>query len=198
MASRTYNSQSRHGLLFRTSTFGSAGCRLTGLGFSRPRLLFCVPFIAPEGSIGGLFGFKATLRWFPEINLSDYGKTKYFGYGLQWSPNEGLMPTFPVDVLIGFFSQELDVGSLIDSSANTYFLGISKDFTLLTLYGGFAIEDSKMTVSYIQEDTGLAVTFDAKAEQKNRFTIGAKLLFFNLEMGYGKMATYSAGLMFGF
>lgn len=156
-----------------------------------------VPMFAPEAYVGGLFGFKGTIRYFPEIDLDDYGKTKYFGWGIQWSPNGLLNETFPVDLMIGFFDQGIDVGTLINSSATSYFIAVSKSFSLLTPYVGFAIEDSKMNVSYIWEETGDVVSFDAKALQESRFTIGLKIWFANLEMGYGKMATYSAGIMFG-
>lgn len=157
-----------------------------------------VPLFAPEAYVGGIFGLKATIRYFPEINLDDYGKTKYFGWGLQWSPNGLLDETFPVDLMIGYFDQNLDVGTLIKSSASTFFLAVSKDFSLLKPYIGYAFEDSKMDVSYIWEETGEEVKFSADALQSNRFTVGLKVWFANLEMGVGKLVTYSAGLMFGF
>ena len=94
--------------------------------------------------------------------------------------------------------KELTVGTLIDSSAKTYFLGVSKDLGTVTLYGGYAQEESKMTVSYIYEADGSNVTFDASAKQEDRFTLGAALGVFNVEMGMGDMTTYSAGVMFGF
>jgi len=40
-----------------------------------------VPLAAPEAYVGGLVGLKLTLRYFPELSMGSYGKTKYFGYG---------------------------------------------------------------------------------------------------------------------
>lgn len=159
-----------------------------------------VPLFAPEAYIGGIFGLKATIRYFPEMELGDYGKTEYLGYGLQWSPN-GLMPTFPVDLAIGFFDQELNVGSMIQSNANTMFLAASKDFSLLRVYGGYSFDKSDMTVSYVEQVSGLGVEFAVDGRQEGHATIGVALNFIlgvNLEMNVGDLTTYSAGLMLGF
>lgn len=159
-----------------------------------------VPLATPEASIGGLFGLKATVRYFPEMDMSEYGKTKYLGYGLQWSPN-GLLPTFPVDLMVGFFTQELSVGSLLETNASTYFLGASKDFSLLRVYGGYAQDESDMSVSYEYVDEGIDVSFDVEGRQDSHFTVGVALHFIlelNLEMNAGDLTTYSGGLMFGF
>lgn len=156
-----------------------------------------VPLFAPEANVGGVFGLKATLRYFPEINLGDYGKTKYLGFGLQWSPS-GLLTNFPVDLMVGYFNQELKVGSLIETSAKTMYLAASKDLGTITVYGGFASEESDMTVSYTYSDTGDDIIFDVSAKQESRITLGAKISFFNAEMAHGDLTTYSAGAMFGF
>jgi hypothetical protein len=156
-----------------------------------------VPLFAPEAYVGGVFGLRGTVRWLPEIDLSDYGKTKYFGYGLQWSPN-GLLMNFPIDVMVGFFDQELKVGELIDANAKTYFLAASKALGAITVYGGYAKEEADMTVSYTYVDTGDKISFSADASQESRITLGARFGLLSAEMAHGKLTTYSAGLMFGF
>ena len=159
-----------------------------------------VPLAAPEAYVGGIFGLKATVRYFPELEMGEYGKTKYFGYGLQWSPN-GLMPTFPVDLMVGFFDQELSVGSLLQTNATTYFIGASKEFSKLTLYGGYAKDESDMSVSYEYLDEGIDISFDVEARQDSHLTVGVAfnfLLGLNLEMNAGDLITYSSGLMIGF
>jgi len=156
-----------------------------------------VPMATPEGSIGGIFGLKGTVRWFPEVQMSSYGKTKYFGYGLQWSPN-GLLTNFPIDLMAGFFDQELKVGTLVDSTAKTFFLAASKDLGSITVFGGWAKEESEMTISYVYEGDGSVVTFNAAARQESRLTLGVALGALSVEMAHGDLTTYSAGLMFGF
>ncbi len=156
-----------------------------------------VPMLAPEASIGGVYGLRATLRWFPEIDLGDYGKTKYMGLGFQWSPN-GILLNLPVDVMVGYFDQSLDVGSLIETNAKSYFLAASKDLGTVTVYGGFQKEESDMTVTYTYQETGEEISFYTEGMQENRITLGAKLAFLNVEMGHGDLTTYSMGAMFGF
>lgn len=156
-----------------------------------------VPLMAPEAYIGGIFGLKGTVRWFPEIDLGDYGKTKYLGFGLQWSPN-GILLNLPVDVMVGFFDQQLDVGTLIETNAKSYFLAASRQVGPATVFGGVAKEESDMTVSYTYEQTGEEISFEVTAKQESRITLGAKLGPLSVEMAHGDLTTYSTGLMFGF
>ena len=158
-----------------------------------------VPLATPEAYIGGIMGLKLTLRYFPEMDLGDYGKTSYFGWGLQWNAN-GVLKQLPVDVMAGFFSQKLKVGDLLDNSASTFFIAASKDFSMATVYGGIAKESSDMTVSYTEADSGLGVEFEVDGEQSARFTLGVTLdlgVKLNVEANRGDMTTYGAGLMFG-
>ncbi|MBU8870162.1 MAG: hypothetical protein KOO60_04715 [Gemmatimonadales bacterium] len=159
-----------------------------------------VPMFAPELYVGGLYGLKATLRYLPEIASDNYGKTKFMGYGLQWSA-KGFMPKLPVDLMVGFFSQDLDVGDLLKTTSNSYFVGASKSFSLLTAYAGLAKEDSEMTITYHFDDLDKDVSFTVEGEQSSRAILGGTLsipgMKLNLELGKGSVTTYSAGLMFG-
>jgi hypothetical protein len=148
------------------------------------------PMVVPQASVGGVAGLRATVRWLPEMDLGDVGKTKLFGYGLQFSPN-GMMPTLPVDVMVGFFKQSVDVGTLIETDANSMFVAASKSWSLVTLYGGYAKEDSEMTIAYTYAAEGTGVAFTVGAT----LNVLAKL---NVEMGHGDVTTYTAGLLFGF
>ncbi len=156
-----------------------------------------VPLATPEAYIGGVFGLKATVRYFPEMDLSDYGKTEYLGYGLQWSPN-GIIKGLPIDLMVGFFTQELKVGTLLETNAETYFIGASKQFSLLRIYGGYAKDSSDMKVAYIYDGDGSSVGFGVDGRQENHFTIGTAISILNVEMNTGDLTTYSAGLMLGF
>jgi hypothetical protein len=164
------------------------------------------PLFAPEAYIGGVMGFKLTVRYLPEIDTGDLGKTKYWGYGLQWNAN-GVLKTLPVDVMAGFFTQEINVGSVYESTASTFFAAASKSYTLLTVYGGIALEDSNMDVAYefvhpTDPNLNANVAFNIEGVQDTRLTLGATLDFLaklNVELGLGnKLTSYSAGLMFGF
>jgi len=159
-----------------------------------------VPMIVPEIYVGGIVGLKATLRYLPEVDLGDYGKTKFMGFGLQWSA-KGLMPELPVDVMAGFFTQKLEVGDLLETDVSSYFVGASKDFALLTGYAGLALESSEMTVTYEFEELAEDVSFTVDGVQEKRSILGATRglpgMKLNVEMAKGSVATYSAGVMFG-
>lgn len=158
------------------------------------------PMVVPQASVGGIAGFRATVRWLPEMDLGDVGKTKVFGYGLQWSANS-VAPTLPVDVMVGFFNQTVEVGTLIETDASSMFIAASKAFSLATLYAGYAKEDSETDIAYTYSGDGSAVAFTVDDTQESRFTVGATLNVLaklNVEMGHGDLTTYTAGLMFGF
>ena len=161
-----------------------------------------VPMVVPELFIGGQFGLKATFRYLPEVDLGDYGKTKFKGFGLQWSA-KGLLPELPVDLMAGFFKQQLDIGTLMETTGNSYFVGASKGFSVLTGYVGLAKEDSEMTISYDYELDGITdtVTFSVEGIQDTRAILGGTLgvpgVQLNAEVAKGSITTYSVGLMFG-
>jgi hypothetical protein len=158
-----------------------------------------VPMVAPELQVGGIAGFRLALRWLPEIDLGDLGKTKYFGYGLQWSPGP-MLPGLPVDVMIGFFKQEIDLGTVVETDASSIFIAASRRFGLATVYGGLAKESSTMKVSYTEEITDQTVDFEVDGDMGARLTLGATLSLgakLNFEAGLGKLTVLSAGLLFG-
>lgn len=159
-----------------------------------------VPTPIPEAYIGGFYGLKATLRWMPEIDLSDLGKVSFKGYGLQWSP-QGLLPDLPVDVMAGFSRQKLEIGDLLETNADSYFVAASKSFTMLTVYAGLAVESSDMTLTYTWEELDQDIEIKVDGVQENRATLGAALglglATLNAEVAKGKITTFSAGLMFG-
>ena len=162
-----------------------------------------VPMAVPELFVGGQFGLKATFRYLPEVDLGDYGKTKFKGFGIQWSA-KGLLPDLPVDLMAGFFKQELDIGTLMETTTNSYFVAASKDFSVLTVYAGLAKENSEMTITYEFTDELSDIqdiSFTVEGVQGKRGVLGATLgvpgVQLNAEVAKGTITTYSAGLMFG-
>ncbi len=158
-----------------------------------------VPMAAPELSLGGLGGFKVTARWVPDTDIQDYGKIKYLGYGIQWNTST-LLKNLPVDVMVGFSKQKLEIGSLMETNASSYFVAASRSFSLLTLYGGFAMEDSDMSISYTFEDLGESISFKVDGVQDSRLTFGATLnlgIKLNAEVASGDVTTFAGGIVFG-
>jgi len=158
------------------------------------------PMAVPQASLAGAGGLRVTVRWLPEIDLSELGKTKLFGWGLQWTIN-GVANTLPVDVMVGYFKQTLNVGTLLEADANSMFVAAGKSFSSVTVYGGYAKEDSKLSVAYVYDTGGQNVAFSVDDTQESRWTGGVTfdvLAKLNFEMAHGDLTTYTAGLMFGF
>jgi len=159
-----------------------------------------VPLAMPQVTVGGIMGAEATFRWLPDIEVQEGVKVKLMGFGLAATANYWL-PTLPVDVKVGFFKQSLDVGEYVETEANSLYIAASKDFSMLTVYGGLAKESSSMDVTYTNNDSGDVISFSSDGVQENRMTIGATLnigLKLNGEIGMGDLTSFSGGLMFGF
>ncbi len=159
-----------------------------------------VPFAAPEAYVS-IMNVRATIRYLPSIDLGDYGEITYMGYGLQYSA-DGLLPLLPVSLMGGFFTQKLEVGSILEARATSMFVSASKTFGILTAYTGLAIESSEMDVEYtFESDSGdIDVAFEVDGQQGSRMTLGGALnlgIKLNAEVAFGKLRTYSVGLMFG-
>lgn len=177
-----------------------------------------VPLAAPEAYVGGFFGLKAVVRWLPTIDREDFGKADLFGFGMQWSAS-GLLQNLPVDLMIGFFNQSMDIvgevpgyeGGLLTEASSVY-LAASYDLPVMTVYGGYAVESSDMEVYYSFDNpdfgdlSGQEIRFKEDGRQESRLTLGANTdvpVFLgikaklNIEMAHGDFTTYSAGLMFG-
>jgi len=158
-----------------------------------------VPLFTPEVSVGTA-NIRGTLRWLPEIDAGDVGKIKYMGYGLSYNLN-GMFPTLPVDVMVGFFKQSLDVGESVETEASSLYAAVSKSFTMVTVYGGLAKESSSMDVNYDLEDGSGTVAFSLDGVQESRATMGATLnlgLKLNAEVSFGNLTTFAGGVIFGF
>ncbi len=159
-----------------------------------------VPMATPEFYLGGIAGFKAIVRWLPSIDIDDYGKFKYLGYGGQWNTGQ-VLQNLPFDLMVGYSHQKLEIGDLLVTNADAYYAAVSRDFALLTLYAGGAVESTDMTVSYTYEEFGEPISFTVDGVQDSRLTLGATLnvgLKINAEVAKGKMTTFAGGVTFGF
>lgn len=168
-----------------------------------------VPMVTPEFALGSIYGLKAVVRWLPTIDIDEFGEFKYLGYGLQWNTGQ-ILQNLPVDLMVGFAKQKLEVGTLVETNASTFFAAASKKYSILTGYCGFALESSDMTVAYEYEhedpdNPGTQVTDDISFEvdgiQDSRLTLGATVdlgLQITAEVAHGKITTFSGGLIMGF
>lgn len=169
------------------------------------------PLVMPEVSVGGIAGMRVTVRWLPEIDASmgvmsttDKIMIKAWGWGVQYGLTSA-MPNLPVDVMVGFFKQSLDVGDVIETDATSWFLAASKSFSVLTLYGGAAKESSDFKAHYTwsrSDGAEVPVALEVEGAQKSRFTLGASLAIgvrLSADVNIGsELTTYTTGIGFGF
>lgn len=176
------------------------------------------PLAAPQLSIGTVFGTQAQFRFLPSVKLGDLGEFSYFGFGILHNPGIWLSNPLPVDVSVGFNTQNLKVGDIFKTSATSFGVYASKQFgpgaLNITPYAGILFESSTVDVnynttidvpitvggvtSYIPTPTG--VSFSLKGENTTRLTVGAslKLALISLSVDYNiaKYNVISASLSF--
>ncbi|MFA6456985.1 MAG: DUF6588 family protein [Bacteroidota bacterium] len=175
-----------------------------------------IPLAAPQFSIGTIYGTQATFRYLPEVEIDkDLGKFKYFGFGIQH--NLGMWFPIPVvDLGASFFTQKLEVGTLMTAKTSSFGLNASKQFGFaflnVTPYAGFMFESSTMTFGYdfptYTDPSNPAnnktehIAFELEGENTTRLTIGLsiRLLVININADYniGKQNSATAGVFFAF
>lgn len=155
-----------------------------------------VPLAMPQLDLGLPFGIELMARYVPTIKAGDYGKFNYMGFGVRYSVDQWI-PACPVNIAVHFMTQKLNFKSSDDNDiftgkANAYGFEVSKKFFILTLFGGFQLENSTLTLNDFtgyDAATGTSVLipgFEVKGADKSRFTVGARLLllFINVHAEY--------------
>lgn len=167
------------------------------------------PFAVPQVTFGTIVGTQFTFRFIPEIDLKEYGKVKYFGFGIQHNPMIWFGDPLPFNTSVAFFTQKLKLGNNIEASASSF--GVNASMQLgwgllnLTPYAGYMVESSKMNFSYAytvdlasgpREET---IAFELKGENKSRFTAGINLkvliINVNADINLGKYKSLTAAVM---
>ncbi len=173
-----------------------------------------IPLAAPQFSIGTIYGTQATFRYLPKVKINDdLGEFKYFGFGIQH--NLGMWLPIPVvDVAASFFTQKLEVGTIMTAKTTSFGLNAAKQFGFaflnVTPYAGFMIESSTMNFGYDYTYTVGAtnqivtdrIAFELEGENKTRLTLGLsiRLLIININADYniGKQNSATAGVFIAF
>lgn len=170
-----------------------------------------LPLVAPQITLGTFLGSQFTFRYLPDVKIDDQiGSLKYFGFGVQHNPLVWFDAGLPFEVSLGYFTQDLKVGSIMEAKASSF--GINSSIRLgwgflnLTPYVGYMIEKSDLTFKYTYTITGPAnqpvdqsIDFTLSGENTSRFVVGAsiKILIINVnaDMNFGKYKAISLGAM---
>ena len=176
-----------------------------------------LPLIAPQLSVGSVYGTKLIVRYLPPMDLGEgLGEFNYSGFGIQHNPKAWAPLPIPVDICASFFTQKMVLGNYIEASATAFGINVSKQFGFrmlnVTPYAGLMLESSKMEFSYeyvlgTNPVTGqpmdpLPINFEIAGENSGRFTIGTSLRLgvFNINADYniGAYNSITAGFGLGF
>ncbi|NUN09387.1 MAG: hypothetical protein HUU54_09455 [Ignavibacteriaceae bacterium] len=170
-----------------------------------------LPLFLPQISIGTIYGTSVALRYLPAIDLADLGEFSYFGIGAMHNPGIWFPNPLPVDLAVGFFTQNLDVGDIFSAKSTSFGLYASRSFGFsllnITPYAGFGFESSNVTIKYTQKleltavpgsVTEFPIEFEMEGKNKSRIILGAslKLLAINLNVDYNisEYNTISGGI----
>ncbi|MEW6510461.1 MAG: DUF6588 family protein [Bacteroidota bacterium] len=209
---KTYTAQAPPGFTpatFETATiFGGTGTTITDqstlLSYRGSDGVFNTSFFptaAPQVTVGDLYGTRAAVRFIATPEVGGLPKATLWGIGAQHSVSQYL-PDVPLDVAAHVFYSKFTFGDLIDVSALSIGADASKSFSILTLYGGLAWEQSTMKISYTPTVAGLApVSIDLDGANNFRFLVGLNLGLgvFHIfgDANFGSVTNFSAGIGFG-
>ncbi len=170
-----------------------------------------LPNPAIQLDVGTVAGTDFSVRYFPEIDFKDLGKTHLWGLGLLHNPGLWFQEPLPIDLSIGFYYQKMKVGDVFKNNAYSVGLYISKELGMIISfepYAGLTYESSETNIHYtFNYDTpvGPAITnldMDLEGENVVGFILGGNLnlavVSINFDFKFAEISTMSAGIGFGF
>jgi len=170
-----------------------------------------LPNPAIQLDVGTVAGTDFSLRFFPEIDFKDLGKTYLWGLGLLHNPGLWFEEPLPIDLSVGFYYQKMKVGDVFKNNAYSVGLYVSKKLGMIISfepYAGLTYESSETNVHYtFNYDTPVGpvnTVLDLNLDGENvvGFVLGGNLnlavVSINFDFKFAEIATMSAGIGFGF
>jgi hypothetical protein len=163
------------------------------------------PTAAPQLTIGTVFGTNLSLRFVPQVNIQNLGKLSYTGFGIIHNPSVWFPVPLPLDLGIGYFTQKLKIGDVLQTTASQFGIYASKSFFIFTPYVGFTSEKSNTSISYNYSTTSSStpskIAFSQDGDNKAAALVGITidLFIFKINADYkaAKIKTVSAGITIG-
>jgi hypothetical protein len=157
----------------------------------------------PQVTVGNVLGTRAIVRYIAvDLGDEDLGSLKLFGIGGQHSISQYL-PTLPLDVAVGAFFQNFDVGDVLNADAFAANVMGSKTFgktVSVEPYVGMGVDSFTMNAKYTSGDEDIKVEFD----RQNDFhlTLGTNVnlpvVKLNGEFNVAAVNGFAGGVSFGF
>lgn len=162
------------------------------------------PLVAPQLTIGNVYNTQLIFRFFTYSSDSDVPDIDMIGLGLRHGLNQ-YFNELPIDLSAGVFYQSFKIGEIIDTKFFSINGMASKEFNILTLYGGVQYEYANMHLNYnfsgasADEDSEIDLSF--KGENHVRATAGLNLkmgvVHLRTDFNLGKVSVLSASIGFG-
>jgi len=180
-----------------------------------------VPAPAIQLGVGLPLHTELVGRFFPKVNIGDYGQFSLWGVGIknefkEFIPGFKLLPV-NISLLVGYTSFESTIAIddskkqdiVFNATALTGKLLISKSIPVLTVYAGIGYNKSKTDVklkgSYDIPNVGTAIIDPVAFEIDNKgmnanlgLRIKLALIAFHFDYSFGKYAVYNAGVGINF
>lgn len=169
------------------------------------------PLLAPQLSIGTLYGTQATLRYIPKTRFVDeLGTVEYIAAGLQHNPLVWFANPLPIDFSAAFFYQQINIENLAKVKSTAFGVNVSKTIggfiAGFTPYAGFTFEDTKMSIDYEYViDPNLPpieFKFDIEGANKTRFILGFSVTLIGLNIyadyNFSNVNTLNLSVLYGF
>ncbi len=132
-----------------------------GLDYTNDIISAAVPVAMPQFGIGLIKNTDLKFRFLPSVGSDDV-KLNMFGVGLmhdikQWIPGNSLIP-IDISVMVAYSNIGLDVLNIDDDPGDdgffdltswSYQLLVSKEFHILTIYGGFGYMTSTNNIDIV-------------------------------------------------
>ena len=110
-------------------------------------------FAVPQLTVGSVRGTDAFVRFVlvPKIGENKIPPTTLWGVGVRHSISQSI-PLIPVPIAAQVLYSKMKNGDIYDASGLAYGVQVGKTFSVLSLYGGFKIENSTLKVAYVSTE----------------------------------------------
>ncbi|TVQ03379.1 MAG: hypothetical protein EA359_09510 [Balneolaceae bacterium] len=162
------------------------------------------PLAVPQITIGNFYNTQLVFRFFALSTDSDVPDINMIGLGLRHGLNQ-YFNDLPVDLAAGLFYQSFKIGEIMNTSSFAVNGMASKEFGVLTIYGGAQYEHVNMNLNYTfsgaaeEEDSEIDISFTSENFARAYLGLNLNLKFVHLrtDINVGKVIAASATIGFG-
>lgn len=190
--------------------FGDQGATITGpegLQYKFQNGIFDLdyfPLAVPQLTIGNFYHTQFQVRYAGYSGSDDVPEVQLLGLGVRHGLNQYLND-LPVDLAAGISYQQLDIGDIMQSRAYAITGMASKEFGILTVYGGAQYEKTQLDLNYTYtgaadiENAEIDLSFDGENTIRGFAGLGVNLAFVHIrtDINLGSVTVLSASIGFG-